>query len=112
MIKVSLTRLAVGVGSLALSLAAGAGVASATPGLGVALNTTCSYPQLVSALNAQSPEVGAAFDQSPVLQAGLRQFLASGPDKRQRMAEQIASAPWAQPHLGSIEQAFNTCNNF
>ena len=61
MIKLSLTRLAVAVGGLAVSLAAGAGVASATPDLGPAVNTTCSYPQLVSALNAQGPEAGAAF---------------------------------------------------
>lgn len=110
--KVSLNRLAVGVGSLGLLLAAGAGAAYADPGLGPAVNTTCSYPQLVSALNAQSPEAGAAFGQSPVLQAGLQQFLTSGPEERQQMAAQIANAPWAQPHLGSIEAAFNTCHNF
>jgi hemophore-related protein len=112
MMKLTLTRLAVAVGGLALSLAAGAGVASATPDLGPAVNTTCSYPQLVSALNAQNTEAGAGFGQSPVLQAGLRQFLASGPAQRQRMAEQIAIAPWAQPYLGAIQGAFNTCNNF
>ena len=59
MIKVSLTSMAAAVGGLALSLAAGAGVASAAPDLGPAVNTTCSYPQLVSALNAQGPEAGA-----------------------------------------------------
>jgi hemophore-related protein len=112
MIKLSLTRLAVGVGGFALSLAAAAGVASATPDLGPAVNTTCSYPQLVSALNAQSPETGAAFNQSPVLRAGLQQFIASGPVQRQQIAEQIAAAPWAQPYLGAIQGAFNTCNNF
>ncbi len=57
MIKLSLTRLAAAVGGLAVAFAAGAGVASATPDLGPAVNTTCSYPQLVSALNAQGPEV-------------------------------------------------------
>lgn len=112
MMKLSLTRLAVGIGGFALSLAAGAGVASAQPDLGPAVNTTCSYPQLVSALNAQSPEAGAAFGQLPVLQVGLRQFLASGPVQRQRIAAQIAAAPWAQPHLGAIQGAFNTCNSF
>ncbi len=112
MTKVFLTRLVVGVGGVALSLGVGAGVAAASPGLGPAVNTACSYPQLVSALNAQSPEAGAAFGQSPVLQAGLQQFLASGPAERERIAGQIAAAPWAQPYLGSIEQAFNTCNTF
>jgi hemophore-related protein len=112
MIKPSLTRLAVAVGGLAVAFAAGAGVASATPDLGPAVNTTCSYPQLVSALNAQGPEAGAAFSQSPVLQAGLRQFLASGPAKRQQMAQNLATAPAFAPYMGTVEQAFLTCNNF
>jgi hemophore-related protein len=112
MIKLSLTRLAVAVGGLALSLAAGAGVASATPDLGPAVDTTCSYPQLVSALNAQGPEVGAGFNQSPILQAGLSQFLVSGPAERQQMAENMANAPAFAPYMGTVEQAFLTCNNF
>ncbi|MGA8125027.1 MAG: hemophore-related protein, partial [Mycobacterium sp.] len=43
MATLSLTRLAVAVCGLALSLTAGAGVASADPDLGPAINTTCSY---------------------------------------------------------------------
>ncbi|MDV3132205.1 hemophore-related protein [Mycobacterium sp. 29Ha] len=112
MIKLSMTTLAVAVGGLGLSLAAGVGVASAQPDLGPAVNTTCSYPQLVSALNAQSPETGAAFNKQPVLKAGLQQFLASGPAQRQEMATRIAAAPWAQPYLGSIQAAFATCQGF
>jgi hemophore-related protein len=112
MIKLSLTRLAVAVCGLALPLAAGAGIASATPDLGPAVNTTCTYPQLVSALNAQGPEVGAAFSQSPVLQAGLVQFLASGPAKRTEIAQEMVNAPQFAPYLGTVAQAFNTCNSF
>ncbi|BBY96197.1 hypothetical protein MGALJ_58660 [Mycobacterium gallinarum] len=112
MIKLSLTKLAVAVAGVGLSLAAGAGVASAQPDLGPAVNTTCTYPQLVSALNAQSPEAAAAFNRAPVLKAGLQQFLASGPAQRQQMAGRIAVAPWAQPYLGSIQAAFNTCQSF
>src|SRR5258708_24784909 len=99
MMKLSLTRLAVAVGGFAVAFAAGAGVASATPDLGPAVDTTCSYPQLVSALNAQGPEAGAAFSQSPVLQAGLRQFLASGPAQRQQMAANMANAPAFAPYM-------------
>ena len=112
MIKLSLTRLAVAVGGFAVAFAVGGGVASATPDLGPAVDTTCSYPQLVSALNAQGPGAGAAFSQSPVLQAGLQQFLASGPAQRQEMAASMANAPEFAPYLGTVEQAFLTCNNF
>ena len=55
MIKLSLSRLAVAVGGLALSLTAGAGVASADPDLDPIVNTTCSYTQVMSALSAQDP---------------------------------------------------------
>ena len=112
MIELSLTRLAVVIGGAALSLTAGAGVASAVPDLGPAVNTTCSYPQMVSALHAQNPSTGTAFDQAPTLKAGLQQFLAAGPDQRQLMAQRVASAPAMQPYLGDIQGAFATCNNF
>lgn len=113
MFRLSCTRLAViGLGGLALSLTAGVGTASAAPNLDSAINTTCSYPQLVSALNAQDPKVGSAFNKSPVLQRGLHEFLGAGPDRRAKVARDVAAAPMFQPYLGSIEQAFNTCNNF
>ncbi|OBA89894.1 hypothetical protein A5662_23550 [Mycobacteriaceae bacterium 1482268.1] len=111
MIKLSMTGMATAVGALALSVA-GAGIASASPDLGPAINTTCKYPQLVRALNAQDAQAGAAFNQSPQLKAGLQMFLASGPAQRQQMAEQIANAPQFAPYMGSVEQAFLTCNNF
>lgn len=112
MIHVSLTRLAAAVAGVALSLGAGAGIASAAPDLGPAINTTCTYPQLVSALNTQDPEVGRAFGEMPTLQRGLREFLAAGPDQRQKVAQDVSNAPAFQPYLGSIEAAFRTCNNF
>jgi hypothetical protein len=59
MTKLWLTRFTVAVGGLALSLTAGAGIASATPDLGPAVNTTCTYDQLVAALNAEDPTVAA-----------------------------------------------------
>ena len=110
--KLPLTRLAVAVGGLALSLTAGAGVASAGPDLGPAVNTSCTYPQFVAALNAQDPAAAAAFNASPEAQSGLRQFLAAPPNQRQQMAQQIASEPASQPYLGLLRQVFNTCNNY
>lgn len=112
MFQLSLSKLAVGLGGLALALGAGAGVASAAPNLDSAINTTCSYPQLVSALNAQDPNVANAFNQMPVLQRGLREFVAATPDGRRQVANDVANAPAFQPYIGTIERAFNTCNNF
>ena len=48
-------------GALALSLSVGGAVASADPDLSPVINTTCTYSQVVSALNAEKPaEVAAA----------------------------------------------------
>ncbi|KAA8939251.1 hemophore-related protein [Mycobacterium sp.] len=107
----ALSRLAVAVGSAAL-LTAGAGVASADPDLGPIVNTTCSYPQAVAALNAQDPAAAAQFDASPLAQSALRQFLASPPSRRLQMAQQIESSPAAQQYLGLFQQVANTCNNY
>lgn len=112
MTKLSLTKLAVAVGGLTVSLTAGAGVASADPDLGPAVNTTCTYDQLVAALNAQDPMIAAALNASPEAQSDLRQFLAGSPSQRKRIAQQIVSNPDAQPYIGLLQRTFDTCNNF
>ncbi|OBI85035.1 hemophore-related protein [Mycobacterium sp. E740] len=112
MIKLSLSRLGVVLGGLGLSLAAGAGISSAAPDLGPAVNTTCTYPQLMSALNAADPAAASVFEASPGMKAGLQQFLAAPPPQRQMMAQAIANDPANQPYIGLYQQVFNTCNNF
>jgi hemophore-related protein len=112
MIKLPLTRRAVAVGGLALSLTAGAGVASADPDLGPIVNTTCSYRQAVAALNAENPEAAAAFNASPATQSFLRQFIAAPPSRRLQMAQQLESQPGAEQYFGVVQQMFATCNNY
>ena len=112
MIKLSLSRLALAVGGLALSLTAGAGVASADPALDPIVNTTCSYMQVMSALNAQNPVAAEQFSAYPANESFLRQFLASPPDQRLQTAQLMQSTPGAQQNFGLIQQVFNTCNNF
>lgn len=112
MTKLSLTRLGVAIGGLTLAFTAGAGAASADPDLGPAVNTTCTYDQLVAALNAQDPTLAAVFDNSPDAQSGLRQFLAGSPSQRRQLAQQIVSNPDSQPYIGVLQRSFDTCNNF
>jgi hemophore-related protein len=111
MVTRSLIRLAVAGGGLALSLLAGAGIASADP-LDAAINTTCSYPQVVGALNAQSPAAAAKFNSSPMAQGWLRSFLASPPPQRAQMAQQAQAMPGAAQYIGLIGQIATTCNNY
>ena len=86
MIKMCLTRMGVAVAGLALSLTVGAGVASADPDLGPIVNTTCSYPQVMAALNAQDPAAAAQINSSSLAQSALQRFLAAPPSERLEMA--------------------------
>jgi hemophore-related protein len=112
MVTRSFTRLTVAVSALALSLVAGAGIASADPGMDAAINTTCSYPQVVAALNAQSPDAAAKFNSSPMAQGWLRSFLSSPPPQRAQMAQQAQGYPGASKYIGLIGQIATSCNNF
>jgi hemophore-related protein len=112
MAALSLTRLAVGVCGLALSLTAGAGLASADPDLSPFVNTTCNYGQVMSALQATDPQAAARFNSSPESVSFLRQFLASPPSQRQQMAQMLASQPGADQQFRLAQQVFSTCNNY
>ncbi|MEO6793594.1 MAG: hemophore-related protein [Mycobacterium sp.] len=112
MASLSLTRLAVAAGSLALSLSAGAGLASADPDLSPIINTTCNYSQVSAALNAENPGAAADFNASPLAQTWLRSFLSSPPEKRQRIANQIQAMPEAQQYVGTITSIAGSCNNY
>lgn len=108
----SSTRLAVGVCAVALSLSAGAGLASADRDLSPFVNTTCNYGQVMSALQAADPQAAAQFNSSPESVAFLRQFLASPPSQRQQMAQMLASQPGADQQFELVQRVFGTCNNY
>jgi hemophore-related protein len=117
MVSLSLTRLAAAVAGLALSLTAGVGVASADPDLAPVINTTCSYSQVVSALNAQTPAAAAQLNGSPSAQAALRGFLDSSPNQRQQIVQELEgkypqSLQYIPLYAGFAAQVANTCNNY
>jgi len=116
MVTLSLTRLAAAVGGLTLSLTIGAGVASADPDLGPVINTTCNYSQVVSALNAENPAAAAGLSASPSTQAVLRGFLASTPDQREQIVQELQNRPGSQQYFqeytGAVLQVADTCNNY
>ncbi|WP_428341305.1 hemophore-related protein [Mycobacterium sp.] len=115
MVTLSLTRLAVAAGGLALFLTGGV-VASADPDLEPVINTTCNYSQVVSALNAQTPVAASQLNSSPSAQAALRGFLDSSPDQRRQIVEELRSKPQSQQYFelygGFVVQVANTCNNY
>ncbi|MEB3069967.1 hemophore-related protein [[Mycobacterium] vasticus] len=125
----SLTRLAA-VGGMALALAAGTGLASAEPAQpgqptqpgqpaqpsqwsqNPAINTTCSYSQVVAAMNAQSPETAANFNATPVAQSFLQDFLASPAQQREQMLEQAQGVPEAAQYVTLFGPIAKTCGKY
>lgn len=97
---------------LALSLGLGAGVAAAQPDIAPVVNTTCSYDQVIAALNAESPSDGAQFTASPVAVGWLHSFLASPVPQRRTMIQQVQNIPEAEAYTGLVLQVVNTCKNF
>ncbi len=116
MVRLLLSKLPIAAGILGFWLTAGSGVACAQPDLGPAINTTCSYSQVVAALNAQSPVAAAELNGSPTAQAALRGFLGSSPDQRQQIAQELESRPdtsfYVNEYAGFVVQVANTCNNY
>jgi hemophore-related protein len=112
MVNLSSTKLVVAVAGLALSLTAGVGVASAQPNTDRLVNTTCSYSQVVAALNAERPDLAAEFAAQPMAQSMLGSFLAAPVDQRQQMVQGAQTNPMGQQYLGSILQIAGSCNNY
>lgn len=112
MITVPLTALAAAVGGLALSLTAGAGPASADPAPDPVINTTCSYSQVVAAMDAQSPAAAAQLNASPPAQGFLQNFLASPPPQRAQMIQQVQGTPEAGQFVGLFQPIANSCNDY
>jgi hemophore-related protein len=78
----------------AVSLLSSAGIASAEPGDGPLIQTTCSYAQIVAALRVEAPDLAARLDQRPDAQAKLQSFIALPVDQRkQRLQERLAANP-------------------
>jgi len=80
--------------------------------MGAVIGTTCSYPQVIGALQARDPGAAREFTGSPFAVSWLQRFLSSGPQERQGMAQQVQNAPGAAQYTGLINDVAGTCNNF
>ncbi|CRZ13323.1 hemophore-related protein [Mycolicibacterium neworleansense] len=112
MIKSSVKYIAAALGGLAVAVPLSAGVASAQPDFSGVVNTTCTYEQVIAALNAQRPDLAEQFNTSPFAQGALRNFLASGPVERQQTVTQLQGSPMAAQYFGPINSIARTCNNY
>ena len=120
-----LTRIAALAGGFGLALVAGTGLVSAEPvqpgqpgqpgqwsSQDPAVNTTCSYSQVVAAMNAQSPETAAQFNTTPVAQSFLQNFLAAPPPQREQMLQQAQDSPEGAQFVNLVGPIAKTCDKY
>ncbi|WP_099038930.1 hemophore-related protein [Mycobacterium neglectum] len=112
MMRLSLTKVAVAVGGLALSLTAGAGVASAQPNTDAMVNSPCTYDQAIAAVNAENPTAARYLAQSPPNQQFVRMFLSSSKDERVSLLNQIKNNPGIDQAIPVFTQMMTSCVNY
>ncbi|MCP9271963.1 hemophore-related protein [Mycolicibacterium arenosum] len=109
MLTISLKRsLVAAVGAAALSLSVGGGVANADP----IIDTTCTYPQVIAALNTENPTLAAKFASNPVAAGMLTNFLSAPPAERQKLATNFQQTSWGQKYFGAMSAIAGVCNNY
>lgn len=106
------TRVICGLSGMAVPLVAGGGIAAAAPDMSALITSTCTYPQVMQALTAQSPEAANDLSSSSLATAWLQQLVASPPAERQQMVAQVQDMPALQEYTGLIPQVAQTCNNY
>jgi hemophore-related protein len=107
-----MTKLVVCFAGFALSLSAGVGIASAAPDVSAIVNTTCTYPQIQAALNDQNPEVANELNSNLLSVIWLQRLVASPPDQRAEMVQQVQDDPGLQQYIPVIYQVANSCNKY
>jgi hemophore-related protein len=76
------------------------------------VNTTCSYPQVVAALNAEDPTAAQQLATTPAAQSWLGTYLASPSDQRRQMLDQARNVPQTQQYAATVTRVTHSCNNY
>lgn len=106
------TKVIVGCGGALVSVFASAGIASAAPDVEAIVNSTCTYPQVMAALQSQDPAAAGQLSGSPMAVGFLQKLVASPPEGRRSMIAQIQAYPQLNSYTGLINSVAGSCNNF
>lgn len=94
------------------SLAIETGIASAQPDMSAIVNSTCTYPQVMAALNDQNPGVANDLNSSPLATGWLRSLIDAPPAQRTTMVQQVQGDPTVQSYMPVIYQVAGSCNKY
>ncbi|CAJ1582823.1 hemophore-related protein [[Mycobacterium] wendilense] len=90
----------------------GAGAASAQPDVEAIVNSTCTYPQVMNALRATSPETAAELESSMLATGWIQNLLAAGPDERRASIAQLQAYPQLNGYASTINAVAYSCQNY
>ena len=105
-------KLVAGLGGAALCLIAGSPIASADPDTTAIVNSTCTYPQVMDALRAQSPDVADQVSASGLATGWLQGLVNAPPAERPAMIQQAQAFQIVRDNTPLINQVAYTCKNF
>ncbi|MGE2692200.1 hemophore-related protein [Mycolicibacterium pulveris] len=108
----STTKLVVACGGATLMLGMGAGTAAAQPDIDTIVYSNCTYPQVVAALNAESPQLARQLESAPAATGWLKSLIAAPPETRRAMVTQAQATPGAEQFTPVIMRVANNCSNF
>ncbi|MGV0642760.1 hemophore-related protein [Mycolicibacterium sp. XJ879] len=112
----STTKLAFASGGLAMLLATGAGMgaglAAAQPDIDTIVYSNCTYPQVVAALNAESPALARQLESAPAATGWLKSLIAAPPETRRAMVAQAQATPGTEEFTPVVMRVAATCSNF
>jgi len=108
----TVTKIAAAGGGAALALTVGLTPASADPDTDPAVNTTCSYSQVVAAMTDQSPGIAAQFNATPAAQSWLQDFLAAPTPQRQQMVDEAQGSPDAAQYVALFGPLASSCERY
>jgi hemophore-related protein len=105
-------KLIAGLCGVAASIVVGSGIASAAPNIDAIVNSTCTYPQVIAALDAQSPETAGELQSNGLATAWLQSLVAAPPDQRRQMIAQVQGIPQLQAYGPVIGQVAASCSKY
>ncbi|BBY28053.1 hemophore-related protein [Mycolicibacterium sediminis] len=106
------TKALIASGGVAAALLGSAGMAAAAPNTDAIVNTTCTYPQLIAAVNAQDPGVAQQIESNPMAVGYLQNFVASGPEQRRTYIRQAQGVPQIVQYTSLINNVAASCKSF
>lgn len=111
MIRSALVRLTVGIVGVAVSMTTGSGVGSAGPD-DAAVNTHCTYLQMVSAINSHSPDTFARYHSSIGAQTFIKRLITSPPYERPQLLDAMRGVAELVPFVEIMPELVKACKEF